>query len=157
MELQKEVHMDQVVSEPDLVEQDEEEIRSLSAAWAKAFEEKVIDRLKAGAASSMSLFDVKSPFRTKGAQAHLSYFPARLKSKRRNIRVTRWADVAFAHFLHDIDPTGGGSRAIDTRLRITLFFRRISGQWRIVHDHVSVPLEPKTGESSYIRHRISGL
>lgn len=164
MELQKEVHMDQVVRKPDSGEQDEEEIRLLSATWSKALEEKVVDRLKARSAPTVLLFDAKQNFQTKSAEAcpelsetSLLHRPARLRSKQRDLRVTIWTDTAFAHFLHDFDPIAGEHFASDTRLRVTLFFRKIRGQWRVVHDHVSVPSEPDTGNSPYIRHRISGL
>jgi ketosteroid isomerase-like protein len=33
-------------------------------------------------------------------------------------------------------------------VRATLGLRRIEGDWRIVHDHESVPWDPETGKGS---------
>ena len=59
--------------------------------------------------------------------------------------MTVGGDAAFAHCLHRIVPIGEASRAGETWMRVTLCYRRIGGAWQVVHEHVSVPYDPRTG------------
>ena len=35
-------------------------------------------------------------------------------------------------------------------MRVTVCYRRMGGEWRVVHEHVSLPFDPMTGQVSYI-------
>ena len=54
------------------------------------------------------------------------------------------------HGLHHVTPIGEESRWGQTWLRVTVCYRRIEGNWRVVHEHVSVPFDPITEKVSYI-------
>jgi uncharacterized protein (TIGR02246 family) len=136
---------------------DEEAIRALVRAWSKALEARDLDGLTAAYAPDVVLFDVKPPFRIEGVEAIrrvwevcLPYFPAEFISEHRGLQVTVSGDLAFAHGLHHIQPIGEAHPAGATWIRVTVCYRRIGGSWRVVHEHVSVPFDPETGQVSYI-------
>lgn len=136
---------------------DETEIRALAVAWSKALEAKDVDELTTAYAPDVVLFDVKPPFRSKGIaairriwEAYLPCLPARFTSERRDFEVTVAGDLAFAHGLHHIRPIGVEHPAGSTWVRVTVCYRRIDKDWRVVHEHVSVPFDPETGLVSYI-------
>jgi ketosteroid isomerase-like protein len=56
------------------------------------------------------------------------------------------ADVAFCSFVYHVSGTLASSDAVSMWVRATLGLQRIDGEWRIVHDHESVPWDPKTGQ-----------
>jgi ketosteroid isomerase-like protein len=59
-------------------------------------------------------------------------------------------DLALAHCLHRIEPIGTDCTAGQTWIRVTVGYRRIDGQWRVIHEHVSVPYDPRTEKVAYI-------
>ncbi len=57
-------------------------------------------------------------------------------------------DVAFCYGLHHVAGTTKTGQKIDMWWRATQGFRRIDGDWRIVHEHSSVPVDMKSGKGS---------
>jgi ketosteroid isomerase-like protein len=58
----------------------------------------------------------------------------------RDVQITVDSDLAFAHFyVHTSAVTMGTKEHAEWWARATLCFTRIDGQWRVVHEHVSVP------------------
>ena len=53
--------------------------------------------------------------------------------------------MAFGYSLNRISGTLRDGRATDMWVRWTGCFRKIDGDWLIVHDHVSVPLDIASG------------
>ena len=47
--------------------------------------------------------------------------------------------VAFSHSLNHLTGTSNAARSSDLWFRSTLGFRKIGGEWKIVHEHESVP------------------
>lgn len=140
------------------VRDDETEIRAMAMAWSKALEDKDADRLVAEYVPDCVVFDVKPPHLILGREAYrrmwqqcLPYFPARFRSEHRDFTIAVGGDAAFAHTLHHIEPIGepappGGF----TWMRVTTGYRRIAGRWKVVHEHVSVPVDMVTGKAAFI-------
>jgi uncharacterized protein (TIGR02246 family) len=135
----------------------EEEIRALVDAWSKALEAKDIDGLTAGYAPDAVLFDIKPPYRVRGVQAirrvweeYLPCLPAKFTSERRDFTVTAGGDAAFVHCLHHVRAIGEAPPGPDTWIRVTVCYHRIAGKWRVVHEHVSLPFDPRSGQVSFI-------
>jgi ketosteroid isomerase-like protein len=61
----------------------------------------------------------------------------------RDFEVGTAGDVAFCHFLKRFTGTMTSGTKVDMRVRATVGLRRITGQWVIVHEHVSEPLQPE--------------
>ena len=56
-------------------------------------------------------------------------------------------DVAFGYSLNRISGTSKEGKRNDVWVRFTACFRKIDGNWLIVHDHVSVPMDPPSGKA----------
>jgi ketosteroid isomerase-like protein len=57
-------------------------------------------------------------------------------------------DVAFAHCLYKVSGSLGTGVELGMWNRATFCLRKIDREWRIVHEHDSVPFDPETGEAS---------
>jgi ketosteroid isomerase-like protein len=64
----------------------------------------------------------------------------------RHLSVTTNGELAFVHSLNHINVTLP-SGPVDMWLRWTACFRQIDGVWLVVHDHVSVPIDPVHGKA----------
>lgn len=138
--------------------QDEAEIRALFAAWARKLEARDLDSMMAGYSPDIVLFDVNPPYKVRGIEAYrasweacLACLPEKFTSEHRDLEITVSGDAAFAHCLHHIVPVGDASHPMaQTWVRVTVGLHRIDGQWKAVHEHVSLPFEPMTGKVSRI-------
>ena len=63
------------------------------------------------------------------------------------LNVDAEGDLAFAHSLNHVSGTLAHGNKSDLWVRWTACFRRINGVWLVVHDHVSVPADVKTGQA----------
>jgi ketosteroid isomerase-like protein len=67
----------------------------------------------------------------------------------RDLEVTLGGDVAFAHGFGRLSGTlRNGTTTAGFWVRYTVCFRKIDGEWLIVHDHVSVPMDVESGKAS---------
>ena len=57
-----------------------------------------------------------------------------------------WLNRGKESVVLDIKDAGDNALLGDTWLRITVGYRRIDGRWRVVHEHISVPWDPMTGQ-----------
>ena len=57
-------------------------------------------------------------------------------------------ETAFSHSLNHISATGNDGKKTQTWLRATICYQKIEGNWRVTHEHVSVPFDPATGKAS---------
>ncbi len=128
---------------------DEEAIRSLIQKWSSALEAKNLDGLVADYADDAVLFDAIPPYKTVGKEAIrqvwancLPYFPEQFRSEHRDIVIHVTGDLAIMHGVHHFVPTPADDPSGQTWMRVTVCYRRINGQWKSVHDHISLPFNP---------------
>ncbi len=134
--------------------QDEAEIRALISRWSRALEAKDLDGLTADYAPDAMLFDVKPPYKTEGPaairrlwEACLPYFPESFESEHRELKISVGGDVAYCHGLHHIRPIDDPAHpAGHSWIRVTACYRKVQGSWRVVHEHVSMPVDCATGQ-----------
>jgi uncharacterized protein (TIGR02246 family) len=139
---------------------DEQEIHGLISKWSRALEQKDVDGLTASYAPDVILYDVIPPYRAVGIEAIrniwsqcLQCFPKQFTSEHHDLRLTVSGDTAFVFGLHHIVPIDNPQhRAGETWMRITVCYQRIDGRWLVVHEHVSVPFDPWTGQVAYIKN-----
>ena len=133
---------------------DEAEIRALEDRFAEAFKAKDVDRIMANYEHSQNLvvFDVVPRREFLGWQAYKKDwqdFFASIGSitsfEVKNLAVSSDGTLAYSYsFQHSVAKTNeGGTR--DITLRVTDVYRKISGRWLIVQEHVSVPVDFRTG------------
>jgi uncharacterized protein (TIGR02246 family) len=141
----------------ELQKKDEAEIRGLIAQWSKSIEA----RDAAGAVEAYTpesvLYDAIPPARTVGADAiralweqAFRYFPETFRSEHRDLNVAVDGDVAFVHGMHHFIPEPADHPCGSTWMRVTACYRRVDGEWRVAHEHVSIPFDPMTGKASFI-------
>src|SRR5205823_9255017 len=58
----------------------------------------------------------------------------------RDLSITTGGDVAFCHSFNRITGTRTSGEKSDVWIRATVGFRKIGGEWMIVHEHFSVPM-----------------
>jgi len=130
---------------------DEAEVRRLIADQQRAVCAKDIDRIMSYYASDVVVFNVKPPFQTRGArdwrrewEMALAHFPALFGIETRDLVITVSGDLALAHSIWRFTGMPG-----QTWIRDTAVYRRGQGQWRIVHEHYSVPFDPETSRAVF--------
>lgn len=143
--------MTTVMNTPDTKE-DEALLLAGIDAWSRAFEARDIDAMMARCHEDIVLFDIKPPGLLKGVTALremwaqcLPYFPKEFKSERKDLTLHVSGDVAFMHCLHRLvsEDSFPGS---EFWIRITVGYRKINGEWKAIHEHVSHPFNPMTGQ-----------
>lgn len=135
----------------------EREIRDLLARWEEAFRAKDAEAVMSVYATGdlVVAFDIVPPLAKVGSMAYkqnyedfFGMFQGPLRVELRDIRIAAADDVAFLHCLDRMSGTLQGGEDFDLWLRVTSGLRKIDGQWRIIHDHVSVPTHFETGTAA---------
>jgi ketosteroid isomerase-like protein len=66
----------------------------------------------------------------------------------RDVTITVGDDVAFGRGFNRLSGTlKNGTTSHGFWVRATYCFRKIDGNWHIVHDHASAPLDPASGKA----------
>ncbi|MBB5958497.1 ketosteroid isomerase-like protein [Saccharothrix tamanrassetensis] len=127
----------------------ESEVRALLESRADAQQSKDIDRLMSFYSADIVYYDVVPPLRFTGTgevrRNFVRWFdgyegPVSLETHESTVVVS--GDVAFANMLHlDSGERRGGLRQ-SIWVRETVCLRRSNGSWSIVHEHVSIPIDP---------------
>ncbi|BBA35129.1 uncharacterized protein sS8_3186 [Methylocaldum marinum] len=58
-------------------------------------------------------------------------------------------DLAFAHWLFRFTGEDKDHPAMQTWMRLTTCCQRQQGQWRILHEHCSLPFDPTTSQAVF--------
>jgi uncharacterized protein (TIGR02246 family) len=134
----------------------ETEIRETIAAWHRSLQARDLDGMLASYSEEIVLFDVKPPYQIQGIpavramwEACLPYLPEEFEVVTRDLRVFAREDTAIAHWLFRFTGPDMDHPAMQTWMRATLGFARRAGEWRAVHEHVSVPFDPRTGSAAF--------
>jgi ketosteroid isomerase-like protein len=121
------------------------EIEQLISLWTKAVREQDLRGIRAAHDPDMLMFDVPPPFLSRGLDAYMAtwdtFFAWQAKPVQfelRDLEITAGDEVAFATAAgRCCDLTSGAPVQLDFRL--TMGFKKKDGQWRIVHEHHSLP------------------
>lgn len=139
------------------IEHDETEIRRMIAAWSRALEAKDLEALTADYLPETVLFDGIPPYKTIGRDAIraiwancLPYFPEQFKSEHRDITIQVSGDLALVYCVHHIVPTPADDPSGQTWMRVTIGYRRVAGEWKVVHEHFSLPFNPMNNQVWFI-------
>ena len=94
------------------------------------------------------VFDAMVPLRRVGRDDEaarlgewLSSFRGPVGYEVRDLEIVAGDDVAFCHYLYRVSGRTAAGTDIDMWLRCTLGLRTTEGEWSIIHEHVSVPLD----------------
>jgi ketosteroid isomerase-like protein len=131
---------------------DHDQIEVLRAEWLEAAQSRNLDRIMATyyPGADYLAFDVMPPFSFEGwdtFRAHwkrfFDMFDADPVFERADTRIHCSGDLAFSTGFTRFAASVGG-KAVDLWTRETLCYRKFEGEWRIFHDHVSVPIDLET-------------
>jgi uncharacterized protein (TIGR02246 family) len=133
---------------------DEAAIRALEAQFAAAVSAKDVDAIMKVYAPDVFVYDMVPPRQYVGAAAYrkdweafMGAYKGPVKFEVSDLALEVDGPVAWSHSVQRLtgtDPTGQPS---DTTVRVTDVYRKTADGWRIVHEHVSVPVDPATGKA----------
>jgi uncharacterized protein (TIGR02246 family) len=133
---------------------DEAEIRRRIGRLVEAIRAADLEGVKFIYAPDIVSFDVVPPLQHLGAEAQwknwedvFTAYQRPIGYEVRELTITVGDDVAFAHSLNRISGTLGNGKRSAFWVRWTPCFRKIDGEWLIVHHQASVPFDPKTGKA----------
>jgi len=104
--------------------------------------------------NSLFVFDVVSRQQHRGAEAYrkawvdfFSHFKGRPKIAITDLDITVDGDLGFSHSQQRVTGTDRQGHAVDRTVRVTDGYRKTGGNWFIVLEHVSVPVDLATGKA----------
>lgn len=135
---------------------DEAQIRALEDRFAEAFKAKDVDRIMANYEHSRDLiaFDVVPRSEFAGWDAYKKDWQEFFASigpvstfEIRDLTIAADGNLAYSYsFQHYVAETKAG-KPIDLTVRITDVYRKSGGRWLIVQEHVSLPVNLRTGQA----------
>lgn len=137
---------------------DTEQIRALENNLAAAAEARNLDGIMTAYVPDETLFvfDVIPPREYVGAEAFrkdwaefLGSTKGPIKYEITDIAVVVVGDVAYGHSIQRIVATGVKGDPLDLTTRVTDVYRKLSGKWMIVQEHISIPVDLDTGKPDY--------
>jgi ketosteroid isomerase-like protein len=133
---------------------DEAAIRALEDGFVAAFNSGDIDAIMTHyvADDSLVVFDVVPRKQCFGADAYranwvdfFSHFEGRPKIAITELGITVNGEIGFSHSRQHVTGTDKRGNAVDRWVRVTDGYRKIGGNWLIVLEHVSVPVDLSGG------------
>jgi ketosteroid isomerase-like protein len=140
------------------VKNDEEMIRELENKFASAFNAGDINAMMKSYVSDKSLvvFDVVPPRQHLGADEYrkawagfFSHFKDTPKITITDLGISVAGNVGFSHSIQHVTGTDTQGHQVDRTVRVTDGYRKIGDNWLIVLEHVSVPVDLKTGKGDF--------
>ena len=126
-------------------------IRALIEEWTRAVHAKDIDKLIACYAPDVVVFDLLPPLQFVDAAHYRQNWAAWFASwqgligyEMRELTITAGDEVAFSRSLNHITGARTDGEKNDVWVRATVCFRKIDGQWKVTHEHMSVPYDMET-------------
>ena len=133
---------------------DEADIRQRIDKLVEAIRAMDLEGVMSMYAPDIVSFDIVPPLQHVGAEAKrknwldaFAMYQRPLGYEIRDLTITLGDDVAFGHSLNRISGRLKNGNRTDFWLRSTTCFRKIDGNWLIVHDQVSVPVDLESGRA----------
>jgi len=131
-------------------------IERMFDAWDKAFEARDLEGTMAMYApcTELTAYDVVPPLQYKGVDAYRKDYvalfdqfagPIHVEDRDQHIEVQ--GDLAFAYGLERMTGKLKDGTPVDMWMRYSEGLRFIGNDWKVVHEHVSVPVDLATGKA----------
>jgi ketosteroid isomerase-like protein len=134
---------------------DEAQIRALIVDRLKAVRTRDLNAATAHVAMGIVSFDVVNPLQTLGSEAcrrrtedWFASFQGEIGCDIRDLNITVGHDVAFSRSLYRVTGNKVGGEKVHMYWRATACYQKLDGKWVIVHEHNSVPFDPRNGKAS---------
>lgn len=133
---------------------DDGRIRALEARFAAAVNARDLDAIMKVYSSDVFVFDVVPPRQYVGAAAYredwknfLAGFSGAIRFAITDLAVSSQGTLGYSHSIQQISGTDPQGKAVALTVRVTDVYRRRGGDWQIVLEHVSVPVDLATGKA----------
>jgi ketosteroid isomerase-like protein len=135
--------------------EEEAAIRSLENSFVAAFHAGDLDAMMAHYVSDESLvvFDVVPRKQAYGARAYrqawadfFSHFSGQPTLVISDLGITVQGELGFSHSLQHITGMDVQGRPVDRTVRVTDGYRKVRGKWLIAQEHISLPVDLRTGK-----------
>lgn len=133
---------------------DEAAIRRRLDQMVKALHAMDLDGLLSIYAPDVVSFDIDPPLWYQGSQAKrqrwsevFGMYRPPMEYEIRDLSISVSGDLAFSHSLNRMNATLKNGEQTDFWLRWTACFRKIDGDWLIVHEQISVPTDFPSGKA----------
>ncbi len=133
---------------------DEADIRRRIDRAVEAIRAMDLDAVMPIYAPDIVSFDIEPPLKHLAAQAKMknwtkvfTMYQRPLGYELRDLAITAGDDVAFVHTLARLSGTMKTGRSVGYWVRWTTGWSKIEGEWRIVHDQISVPVDFESGKA----------
>jgi ketosteroid isomerase-like protein len=133
---------------------DEAAIKRAIEGYVEALRAKDLDGVMSIYAPEIVTFDVVPPLHYVGADAMrkrweevISSVPGPVGYEVADLSITVGDEVAFTHSFNRTSATLPTGQQIGTWVRWTACWRKIGGQWLLMHDQISVPVDLQTGKA----------
>jgi len=134
-----------------LARNEEQQIRDLVADWLKAVHARDVDAVMKDYAPDFTGYDLFAPTKVTGADDYRKNYEMWFDQcsgpptyEIRELDVTAGEEVAFCRSLNRMMTPQEDGGTGECWLRVTVCFKKIAGSWKVVHEHVSVPLDMET-------------
>lgn len=133
---------------------DEAEIKRVIEGYVEALCARDLDGVMSMYAPQVVTFDLVPPLHYVGVDAMrkrweevFSSVPGPIGYEIADLSITVGQEMAFTHSFNRTSATLPTGQQIGTWVRWTACWRKIGGQWLLVHDQVSVPVDVQTGKA----------
>ena len=135
---------------------DKAKIQSLEDRFAAAFNAKDVDAIMKTYVPDESLFvfDAVPPRQYMGAgayrkdwQAFLATFKGPLKFEISDLDIHTDGMLGYSHSIQHVTGTDTKDKPVDFTVRVTDVYKKTKGDWLVVQEHVSVPVDFDTGKA----------
>lgn len=134
------------------------EVREVLAARNRAIGAKDVDAIMGHYADDLVYYDAIPPFQSAGPgglrqswEGCLPYFPDHFGMASEQLSIHGDGDTAAANWIWRFTDLPADHGAMQTCLRATAILKRRAGEWKIVHEHCSVPFDPCTSQAFFSR------
>jgi uncharacterized protein (TIGR02246 family) len=137
---------------------DKAQIEALERSFAAAFNAKDVNRIMSCyARQGLFVFDVTPPRQHVGWDDYkkdweglMGSMKGPLKFELADLDVTVVGPVAYGHSVQSLHTTAPDGAKSDMVVRVTDVYRKQGGKWRIVQEHVSMPVDLDTGKADLL-------
>lgn len=128
-------------------------IRAILDERIKAIYDRNLEVILAMYTKGVVTFDLKDPLQNMGVDAvkkrieeWFSTYKSPISQEIQKVAISCADDVAFSHCLTRTYGTATNDEKQDMWYRTTTGFKKINDKWLITHEHVSDPIDMKTGK-----------
>lgn len=130
-------------------------IKALIDQRVKAVRAKDVDASVSAYARDLLLFDVVNPLRSAGsasagarASEWFSSFEGPIGFRMCELTISAGEDVAFSYSLNQVNAKKLDGGTLEMWWRATVCYCKIGGEWKVTHEHNSVPFDVQTGKAA---------